>query len=379
VPSTIEFQGIVKRFGQVTAVHEFTLSVRPGEFLALVGPSGCGKTTSLRILAGLETSTSGRILLDGADITGTAAKDRDLAMVFQTYALYPHMTVAANIGFALELRRVPRADAAAAIRRAADRLGIGLLLDRFPRELSGGQRQRVAVARAIVRDPRAFLFDEPLSNLDAKLRVSARAELRRLQRDLGTTTVYVTHDQVEAMTMADRIVVMSEGRIEQVGPPVAVYDAPATLFVAGFLGSPAMNLWRAEVCGDALRAGPIRLAAAAMPMGGITVGLRPEHVHLVAAEARSPLAIHGRVTLIETLGAETLLHADAEGGQLVARLHGRAAGMAEGDAVTLHADLSRLHLFGGDGRRLPAAPPLVAAGNRADPGVGPLWRTGPGV
>ena len=356
MPSTIEFQGIVKRFGQVTAVHEFTLSVRPGEFLALVGPSGCGKTTSLRILAGLETATAGRILLDGADITATAAKDRDLAMVFQTYALYPHMTVAANIGFALELRRVPRAEAEAAIRRAAERLGIGALLGRYPRELSGGQRQRVAVARAIVRDPRAFLFDEPLSNLDAKLRVSARAELRRLQRDLGTTTVYVTHDQAEAMTMADRIVVMSEGRIEQVGPPVAVYDAPATLFVAGFLGSPAMNLWPVEASGGVLRAGPILLPAdVATP--GATVGLRPEHVHLAPDHAASTLPIAARVTLVETLGAETLLHADAEGGAIVARLHGRAEGLAEGDVAVLHADVSQLHAFDGKGLRMPAPAP----------------------
>jgi ABC-type sugar transport system ATPase subunit len=359
VPSTIELQRIVKRFGRVTAVHEVSISVHPGEFLALVGPSGCGKTTTLRVLAGLEAPTSGRILLDGADITGTAAKDRDVAMVFQTYALYPHMTVAANIGFALELRRVPRSQADAAVRRVAERLGIGELLGRYPRELSGGQRQRVAVARAIVRDPRAFLFDEPLSNLDAKLRVSARAELRRLQRDLGTTTVYVTHDQVEAMTMADRIVVMNDGRIVQVGSPVDVYDAPATLFVAGFLGSPAMNLWRAEPAGDGLRAGPVLLQAGTAPIMGSTVGLRPEHIHLAAAEAASPLAILVRVTLIETLGAETLLHAEACGSHLVARVPGRAKGIAEGDAVTLHADLSRLHLFGADGRRLPIAASLL--------------------
>jgi ABC-type sugar transport system ATPase subunit len=350
MPSTIEFQGLCKRFGQVVAVDDVTLAVRPGEFLALVGPSGCGKTTSLRILAGLETASSGRILLDGADITGTPAKDRDLAMVFQTYALYPHMTVAANIGFALELRGVKRAAADAAIRQAADRLGIGQLLGRFPRELSGGQRQRVAVARAIVRNPRAFLFDEPLSNLDAKLRVSARAELRRLQRDLGTTTVYVTHDQAEAMTMADRIVVMNDGRIEQVGPPIEVYDRPATLFVAGFLGSPAMNLWRADTAEGALRAGPLRIAAAAPP--GSTLGLRPENLHLAAADATDPAPIPARVTLVEALGAETLLHAEAEGGTLVARLPGRAPGIAEGDAVTLHADRARLHLFAADGARI---------------------------
>ncbi|MFN6953562.1 MAG: ABC transporter ATP-binding protein [Acetobacteraceae bacterium] len=360
MPSTIEFQGIVKRFGQVTALHEFTLSVRPGEFLALVGPSGCGKTTSLRILAGLETATSGRVLLDGADITATAAKDRDLAMVFQTYALYPHMTVAANIGFALELRRVQRVDAEAATRRAAERLGIGDLLGRYPRELSGGQRQRVAVARAIVRDPRAFLFDEPLSNLDAKLRVSARAELRRLQRDLGTTTVYVTHDQAEAMTMADRIVVMSEGRIEQVGPPVAVYDAPATLFVAGFLGSPPMNLWPVEIVAGAVRAGPVPLAPGTV-MPGAIVGIRPEHIHLDAGNAASPLPIPARVTLIETLGAETLLHAETSGGSIVARLQGRIHGVTESETTILHADLSRLHAFDPAGRRMSTAPGLSEA------------------
>jgi ABC-type sugar transport system ATPase subunit len=356
VPSTIEFQGIAKRFGEVVAVHDVTLSVQPGEFIALVGPSGCGKTTSLRILAGLELASVGRILLDGADITATAAKDRDLAMVFQTYALYPHMTVAANIGFALSLRGVARQRAEVAVREAAERLGIGDLLARFPRELSGGQRQRVAVARAIVRQPRAFLFDEPLSNLDAKLRVSARSELRKLQRDLGTTTVYVTHDQAEAMTMADRIVVMHEGRIEQVGPPIAVYDSPASLFVAGFLGSPAMNLWPAGKHGHVRHAGPLHLVADELAADVGTVGLRPEHVHLAAAEAAMPHPLACRVSVIETLGAETIVHADTEHGALVARLPGRVPGLAEGGQVTLHADLTRLQFFGIDGRRLTAAP-----------------------
>ena len=349
--SSIEFQQVAKHFGRIVAVEAFSLSVQSGEFLALVGPSGCGKTTSLRMLAGLETSSEGRILLDGADITGTPAKDRDLAMVFQTYALYPHMDVAANIGFALEMRRVKRADVAAAVQRAADRLGIGELLGRFPRELSGGQRQRVAVARAIVRDPRAFLFDEPLSNLDAKLRVSARAELRRLQRDLGTTTVYVTHDQVEAMTMADRIVVMNAGRIEQVGPPIAVYDRPASLFVAGFLGSPAMNVWSGRATADGIVAGPLHLQAA-MPEGPVTLGIRPEHIHLAASEARRPTRIAARIVLLETLGAEMLIHAETPEGPVLVRLPGRAPDLAEGATLDVFADLAQAHLFGADGRRL---------------------------
>src|SRR5215471_8626657 len=244
---TVELESISKSFGAVTVLHELSLEVAPAEFLVLLGPSGCGKTTALRMTAGLESVTSGRILINGRDVTEVAPKNRDLAMVFQSYALYPHMTVAQNIGYPLVIRRLPRAEIDRQVSEIAAQVQLEALLERYPRQLSGGQRQRVALARAIVRRPAAFLMDEPLSNLDAKLRVQTRAELVELQRRLAATVLYVTHDQVEAMTMGHRIAVLDRGVLQQVGPPQAVYERPANLFVAGFIGSPPMNFLDGEL------------------------------------------------------------------------------------------------------------------------------------
>ncbi len=351
----IRFSAIRKQFGAVVAVNDFSIDIADGEFVALVGPSGCGKTTLLRILAGLEQPTAGRIHLAGEDITDKAARDRNLAMVFQNYALYPHMTVADNIGFALKLRGRAKDEIAREVAKSAALLGIESLLDRRPRELSGGQRQRVAVCRAIVRHPAAFLFDEPLSNLDARLRTSARAEIRGLQQRLATTAVYVTHDQVEAMTMADRIVVMNGGRVQQIGRPLEVYECPANAFVAGFIGSPAMNLIPATRGSDGSLAtagfalGPV--AARAVDTAAV-VGVRPEDIRVRAADCAQPLAFKARLNHVEPLGAEVLLHLGAGDQTIQARIPGRWNAAAGGD-VDLFVDAARLHVFCAEtGRRL---------------------------
>ena len=282
--STISLENLSKHFGSVRAVDEIDLEVAEGEFLVLVGPSGCGKTTTLRMVAGLEFPTGGEIRVSGERVNEIPAKDRNMAMVFQNYALYPHMTVYENMAFGLRVRRLSGGDIDRRVKEAAALMGLEDLLHRKPRQLSGGQRQRVAVCRAIVRDPVAFLFDEPLSNLDAKLRVTARAEIRKLQRRLGTTSIYVTHDQTEAMTMGDRIVVMDEGKILQVGPPIELYDRPVNRFVAGFLGSPAMNFIEGCAHGSdgrlELEAGALRfpLPEACREGEAYTLGFRPEHL-----------------------------------------------------------------------------------------------------
>ena len=353
----VRFAGIAKRFGDVLAVAPLDLEIRKGEFVVLIGPSGCGKTTSLRILAGLETPSAGRVFLAGQDITPVPAKRRDMAMVFQNYALYPHMTVRENMGFALRLRGLDRAAIDAKVRQTAGMLGLDGLLDRRPRELSGGQRQRVAVGRAIVRDPSVFLFDEPLSNLDAKLRSAARAEIRRLQLQLGVTTVYVTHDQVEAMTMADRIVVMRDGVVEQVGAPLDVYDRPASTFVAGFLGNPAMNL----VAADAFR----HLTGLPADRDAATYGFRPEHVRLASGEpSLSALRLETRLTQMEPLGAESLLHLSAGPATVVARLPDERPNLGSG-GTPVDIPLAAVHRFDRDGRRLagpvPSAAPAAVA------------------
>ena len=353
--ATISFRGLEKRFGDVVAVQDFTLDVPDGELLVLVGPSGCGKTTSLRMLAGLEEPTGGEIWLGQREIAHLPAKDRNIAMVFQNYALYPHMSVAENVGFALRLAGVKRDEIARRVAAAAETMGIGALLQRRPRELSGGQRQRVAVCRAIVRNPDAFLFDEPLSNLDAKLRMSARAEIRRLQQRLGTTTVYVTHDQVEAMTLADRMVVMNGGRIQQVGRPLDIYARPANTFVAGFIGSPPMNLLPASV------AATLRLTLPSPPLAPdvATIGIRPEDIALRAADLRQPLPFTARVDLVEALGAESLLHLRLGDLALLARIPGRVA-VAMGDRLDLAMDAAALCFFAADGQRIAEGDTLPA-------------------
>jgi multiple sugar transport system ATP-binding protein len=302
-----------KNFGATRVLRDFSLEIEDGEFLVLLGPSGCGKTTCLRTIAGLETPDSGRVLMDGRDITQAEPRERDMAMVFQSYALYPHLNVFENIAFPLRVRQSPGAEVEQRVRRAAERLGLAAFLQRRPRELSGGQRQRVALARAIVRQPNAFLFDEPLSNLDAKLRVEMRGELKRLQHDLGVTSVYVTHDQAEAMTLGRRLAVMKDGVLEQVGAPEQVYARPANLFVAGFLGNPAMNFFsgRIDAAARAFVAGPVRVALDAAQLerlpdfSAVTLGVRPECVELAreAAEGWIP----GRVYVSEAMGNETLV------------------------------------------------------------------------
>ncbi|MHA3979389.1 ABC transporter ATP-binding protein [Halovulum sp. GXIMD14794] len=360
--ATVSFRDIGKRFGPSVAVEGFDLDIADGEFVVLVGPSGCGKTTSLRMLAGLEQPTSGRILLDGSDVTGLPSKERGLAMVFQSYALYPHMTVAENIGFSLTLDRLPRTQIAERVRQAAETLQIGHLLDRKPRHLSGGQRQRVAVARAIIRQPHAFLFDEPLSNLDARLRHDARVEIRRLQQQLGTTTVYVTHDQVEAMTMADRIVVMEGGRIRQVGTPLELYHRPASTFVASFLGAPPTNCLPGvasyrDATGQNFEVSGTSIALnGSIAPGPATLGIRPECLRPGATDGAA-FRVSGPVRFVECLGAETLVEvelacAGAAGKPrpLIARLTG-TRDIHVGEMLTLSAHADDLLFFSASGAR----------------------------
>jgi len=291
----LELKGISKRFGAFEALSSLDLTVDSGEFMVLVGPSGCGKSTLLRLIAGLEQPSSGEVRIGGADVTALSPAKRDIAMVFQSYALYPHMNSFDNMAYGLRNRRTAEAAVKARIDDAARKLELNHLLERKPRELSGGQRQRVAMGRAIVRHPKIFLFDEPLSNLDAKLRVSMRVEIKDLHRDLKITSVYVTHDQVEAMTLADRMVVMNHGKIEQIGSPAELYSRPETLFVAGFLGSPSMSF---------LDPGDVGLDAGKAEVK--TVGLRPEDISLVAGENMG--RIHGRIELVENLGADHVLY-----------------------------------------------------------------------
>ncbi|SFA95699.1 carbohydrate ABC transporter ATP-binding protein, CUT1 family [Poseidonocella pacifica] len=323
--SGVRLDGIVKNYGQLQVVHGIELDVEEGEFVVLVGPSGCGKSTTLRMIAGLEEISGGSLTIDGREMNRVAPKDRDVAMVFQNYALYPHLNVAENIAFGLRIRKEPKA----AIRDAVDEVGgiLGLTeyLDRRPADLSGGQRQRVAMGRAIVRRPKVFLFDEPLSNLDAKLRTQMRAEIKRLHKRLGATSIYVTHDQVEAMTLADRIVVMNDGRIEQIGTPMDLFLNPANTFVAAFLGSPPMNMVQATVVagdegpqaefqGNRL---PLPQLAAIQPGMTITLGIRPEFVTLHEAPCSGSVDVD--VDLVETLGSEALIHATLAGQPFVIR------------------------------------------------------------
>ena len=333
----VAFEHVAKSYGDVAVIDDLNLRVNDRELMVLVGPSGCGKSTALRMIAGLEDVTAGTISIGGRVVNGLAPKDRDIAMVFQNYALYPHMSVRQNLEFGLRMRRAPRAEIDARIGRAAEILGIAHLLDRKPKDLSGGQRQRVAVGRAIVRQPAVFLFDEPLSNLDAKLRVQMRAEITRLQHDLGTTSVYVTHDQVEAMTMGHRIAVMRAGKLQQVGTPLDVYEHPANVFVAQFIGTPPMNLVRATVSEGQLRAPSFALPLPFPLEDGrrVTVGIRPEH--LVRGDA-----IPAHVDMVEPIGHESIVYASAGEEKLVAIFDPHDAPRV-GETIALNA--ARLHLF----------------------------------
>ncbi|MBK6601768.1 MAG: sn-glycerol-3-phosphate import ATP-binding protein UgpC [Betaproteobacteria bacterium] len=322
----VSFRDVKKNFGAVKVIHGVTMDVDDGEFVVIVGPSGCGKSTLLRMVAGLERISSGEISIGDRVVNDIEPMDRDIAMVFQNYALYPHMSVRQNMAYGLKIRKMSTADIEKRVHRAAEILELGTYLDRKPRELSGGQRQRVAMGRAIVREPAVFLFDEPLSNLDAKLRVQMRVELQALHRRLGTTSLYVTHDQVEAMTLAHRMIVMNAGRAEQIGAPIDVYQKPATTFVAGFIGSPPMNLFPTKVGGR-----PVLL------------GVRPEHLEPCAASDADYTA---DIILVEPLGADTLAHGSIEGTTMIARLPA-ATHVAEGK-LPLRFDPAHRHYFDPD-------------------------------
>jgi multiple sugar transport system ATP-binding protein len=342
----VTIRSLRKAYGAVEVLHGIDLDIEDGRFVVLVGPSGCGKSTLLRMIAGLEGVTSGTIAIGERVVNNLPPAKRDIAMVFQNYALYPHKTVAANMGFALRLRGMDKAEIRARVEKAAEVLGLTPYLDRYPRALSGGQRQRVAMGRAIVRDPQVFLFDEPLSNLDAKLRVQMRAEIKELHQRLRTTTVYVTHDQIEAMTMADTIVVMQGGRIEQVGAPLALYDRPANVFVAGFIGSPAMNLLEGTVRREADRlvveAMGARIALSAGPDledgRPVTLGVRPEHLALAET------GLSGAIAVVEPTGSETHAIVRLAGREVTAVFRERHP-LAPGAPITLAPDPARVHLF----------------------------------
>ncbi|MFA9439632.1 ABC transporter ATP-binding protein [Uliginosibacterium sp. sgz301328] len=352
--ASVSIQNVVKRYDKTTVVHGVSLDIEPGEFVVLVGPSGCGKSTTLRMVAGLEEISGGTIRIDGRVINDLAPKDRDVAMVFQNYALYPHLNVRDNISFGLRLKRTKKSVIDSAVKTAADILGLQPLLERKPSDLSGGQRQRVAMGRAIVRDPKVFLFDEPLSNLDAKLRTQMRAEIKRLHQRLGTTVIYVTHDQVEAMTLADRIVVMRDGLIEQIGKPMDLFLHPANTFVASFIGSPPMNLVPAHIAADNTLqvelngGGRISLLPRAgthlAPGQEVVFGIRPEDVTLDGVEGSERAQIKATVDIVEPLGSESILHAKVGEHSMVVKVGGLKE-VRPGDPVTLHVDLTRVHLF----------------------------------
>jgi multiple sugar transport system ATP-binding protein len=354
--ASVGFRNIEKAYGPVKVIHGIGFDIQDGEFVVLVGPSGCGKSTLLRMLAGLEEISGGEITIDGKVVNELESKDRDIAMVFQSYALYPHMTVRENMGFSLRLRNADRKTTDDRVANAARILNLDALLDRHPRELSGGQRQRVAMGRAIVRDPKVFLFDEPLSNLDAKLRVAMRAEIKALHQRLKTTTVYVTHDQIEAMTMADRIVVMHDGIIEQIGTPLELYDHPGNLFVAQFIGSPAMNVIAGSLRGaggaTVVEAAGTRWPVPAQVHGrdgqAVHYGIRPGDIHL----APGAQGIAAKVIVVEPTGAETELLLQVGDAQIIVVIHGRTAAKPD-DVVHLAIDTDKAHVFdSASGKRL---------------------------
>jgi multiple sugar transport system ATP-binding protein len=371
----IRIENVRKSYGALTVVKDFSLDIADGEFVVLVGPSGCGKSTMLKILAGLEPASSGRVLIGGRDVTDLAPGDRDIAMVFQNYALYPHLTVRKNIGFGLKMRRMPAAEIERRVQDAAEILAIEHLLDRRPKALSGGQRQRVALGRAIVREPQAFLMDEPLSNLDAKLRVQMRAEIGALHQRLGVTTIYVTHDQIEAMTMADRIVIMQDGEIQQIADPDTMFARPANLFVANFIGSPGMNILKvvpslegsaavARVFGRDVQLPVTSDRVGAMAGRPLLLGLRPEHI----TAGPGPVTFDVTPRLVESLGSEKYIYVDVppenrtqttrahrgdegRGDALIARLINPPGEASFYGPITLSFDPARLHLFDAETQR----------------------------
>jgi sn-glycerol 3-phosphate transport system ATP-binding protein len=350
----IKLNGVRKTYNKLEVIHGVDMTIADGEFIVIVGPSGCGKSTLLRMIAGLEQITGGEIAIGGRVVNQVEPKDRNIAMVFQNYALYPHMSVYENMSYGLRIRRMPPSEINDRVQRAAKILELGHLLERKPRELSGGQRQRVAMGRAIVREPAAFLFDEPLSNLDAKLRVQMRLEIQKLHRNLKTTSIFVTHDQVEAMTLADRMIVMNAGVTEQIGRPIDVYDDPASMFVAGFIGSPAMNFLPGKRVGDDIDLGegvrvPIPAELRARAPEAITVGVRPEH--LVVAGGSGP-AINLKVDTVEALGADSLLHCMLGASTLVVRVDGHVT-PAPGTSLSVSAMPGKTYFFDtASGKRL---------------------------
>ena len=342
--AAVSIQDAAKSFGTTPIIKGVSIDILDGEFVVLVGPSGCGKSTLLRMIAGLEGIDSGEIRIGGRRVNGLLPKERDIAMVFQNYALYPHLTVAENLAFSLKLRHARQPEIEQSVARAAKILGLEPLLARKPKELSGGQRQRVAMGRAIVRDPQVFLFDEPLSNLDAKLRVAMRAEIRELHQRLKATTIYVTHDQIEAMTMADKIVAMHDGIVEQVGTPLELFDRPRNVFVAAFIGSPSMNLLPVKVISQGVDNAGNHWAVPGVPGTSgqaLTLGVRPEHLRL------DPSGVEARVLVVESTGSETHLVVDAAGTKLTCVLRERIA-VHPGDTVRLGTDIAHLHLFRAD-------------------------------
>ena len=354
--ASVTLQGVTKTFSGLTVVHAVDLAIAEGEFMVLVGPSGCGKSTTLRMIAGLEETSGGTIRIGDRDVTQLEPRERNIAMVFQNYALYPHKTVQENLAFGLKMRGVGKADIEARVRRAAAMLNIEPLLARKPRQLSGGQMQRVALGRALVREPDVFLFDEPLSNLDAKMRVHMRDEIARLHREVGTSMIYVTHDQVEAMTLGDRICVMKDGVVQQVGRPLEVYDRPANRFVASFIGSPEMNFIEGGAVAAEAGRPVFRARDFAIPLDEtrpmlkpgqtLTLGIRPEHLE------PDPAGFPAKVVAVERMGAESVLLLDA--GQPVRALIDRDDAVAPGDVIRLAAPPGRLHLFDQDGQALAA-------------------------
>ncbi len=344
--ATVNIQNIAKRFGAVEVIRDLSVDIADGEFVVLVGPSGCGKSTLLRMVAGLEEVSGGAIRIGPREVSHLPARDRDIAMVFQNYALYPHMTVADNMAFALKLKKADATETRRKVESAAAILGLEKLLDRYPRQLSGGQRQRVAMGRALVRDPQVFLFDEPLSNLDAKLRVQMRAEIKALHQRIGTTIIYVTHDQIEAMTMADKIVVLHDGHIEQVGAPLDLYDRPANLFVAGFIGSPAMNFVDGQIEEGVFRSDkglvlPLPPHADPAKLGGrkLVYGIRPEHIR-----AENNGGISGRVEIVEGTGSEIFARIKSHDEEISCLFRERLD-IRFGDDIGIAVDATRAHLF----------------------------------